>query len=538
MNINISLPPQGRTFRDDLILLLMPVLLAVTLLYLRMGAGPFWNWNLVDPSYFYLFDTLNLLNLQNPGHLAHPGVPVYTLGAVLLKILNPLVPIDQLTAQVIKSPEGYLRDISSLFIAINCAVLWIAGLVAYRTFNSYPAALAIQLAPFLSKLILKRGFLVTPETLLISATLLLVIVALLSLREGELENRRNKYAILFGLAAGFGVAIKLTAAPIFLLPLFILAQPRAILVYALVSGVSLVLFVAPALGAFDIFMSFVDETIFSNTSPSQDHGSSFGNLAVVLNILKRPVLNVSLLLSIICITMSIRKAGVLQTLGSVKMRTITGIATAQLVQAVLVAKQPNAYYMIPSFMLSPLGVILCVRYLAAFVPFDRYRYASRNVVGIALFVVMVIAQFPSIHKLDRELTTLNQKASQANIETFSHCARIYHYPASTQVFALFLADRVTGYKFTDKLKGVSESNDFWIEDWAMKEAQIRNWAGEIDGNQIVANYPCLYFRGKRLGRVEEFLRNFAPDAPPTKNCSTKNEKIITVGVDCQGNLIK
>ena len=485
-----------------------------------------------------MFDVLNLLNLQSPGHLAHPGVPVYTIGAVLIKVLHPFTPIDQLTSQIVNTPEQYLRSLSTLFILLNGLVLWLAGLVAYRTFNSYPAAMAIQLAPFLSKLILKRGFLVTPETLLISATLLLVIVALLALREGELEGRRNRYAILFGLAAGFGVAIKLTAAPIFILPVFILAQPRAIMVYALASGVSLLIFAAPALGAFDLFASFVNEAVFSNTSPSQDPGSAFGNLDVVLNILKRPVLNVSLLLSIICVTLSIRKSGLPQALGCVKMRAIFGVMTAQLIHAALVAKQPNAYYMIPSFMLSPLSVILSVRYLSALISFDRYRYASQQVVGTVLFLAMVIAQIPGIQRLDRELKSLNQQSAQANVETFNHCARIYHYPASTLVFALFLADRVTGYRFTNELEGMSQANDFWIEDWAMKEAQVRNWAGEVNGNQIVADYPCLYFRGNRKGRVEEFLRNFSPDTSTTTTCSIPNEKIITVGVDCLGNLIK
>ena len=53
--------------REVLVISLLPMALIATLFILRSDAGPFWQWRALDPSYIYLFDALNILNLQLPG---------------------------------------------------------------------------------------------------------------------------------------------------------------------------------------------------------------------------------------------------------------------------------------------------------------------------------------------------------------------------------------------------------------------------------------------------------------------------------------
>ena len=58
----------------------LPVVYVAVTFALRADAMPFWLWHNLDPDYFYLLDSLNILNLTTPGHVYHPGTPSNGLG--------------------------------------------------------------------------------------------------------------------------------------------------------------------------------------------------------------------------------------------------------------------------------------------------------------------------------------------------------------------------------------------------------------------------------------------------------------------------
>ncbi|MCH7485635.1 MAG: hypothetical protein IIC04_01445 [Proteobacteria bacterium] len=61
----------------------LPVAYVAVTLVLRAHTMPFWLWHNLDPDYFYLLDSLNILNLTTPGHVYHPGTTVQWLGALV-----------------------------------------------------------------------------------------------------------------------------------------------------------------------------------------------------------------------------------------------------------------------------------------------------------------------------------------------------------------------------------------------------------------------------------------------------------------------
>ena len=192
-----------------LFLLIAPVAYFGAVIYLRAVAGPFWQWSLLDPSYFYLLDGLNVLGGRSPGHVSHPGITVTTLVAVWLWIQQLGYETTTFVEEVLRKPEIYLHQLSTIFIAINTLLLAGVGWVAYRAFGVV-GALGSQLAPFMSTIVLKHAFLPKPEAMLVAVTLVLMMLTVLALR----RSSDLRLVVAFGIIAGFGIVTKVTALPV------------------------------------------------------------------------------------------------------------------------------------------------------------------------------------------------------------------------------------------------------------------------------------------------------------------------------------
>jgi hypothetical protein len=518
-------------------LLVLPVCFVLLAVYLRGQAGPFWQWNLLDPAYFYLLDALNLLNGDPPGHIYHPGITVQAVAAVALKLRWLAFGGD--VAAALADPEVHLTWLSNAFIALNAVALAAVGLVARRVFGSLLPALAIQLAPFMSTIVVKHAFLPKPEALLVFATLALIGLALAMLRNETTPSARNWLAVGFGVVAGFTVVTKITAVPVLVLGLFALRGWRAWLIFAASSLLAAVLFYAPAHGTEAAFVEYVMRV----TSSTGAHGS--GGAGVVdldaypdafIKILKRPALKVPLILSLLALAACWLRARRGHAVAAAEVRLVLGVAAAQLAQTAIVAKQATAFYMIPSYMLAALSVLLSVRLLWAARPARLRLPVDPAVAGAAAFAVFVAAQTAGMERLATELTTLRDDARHIDNSKFTGCARIYIYAASEPTYALYLADYVTGSRFAKALKARLLQNDFWIDDWwAWEPVRLKDWSGPRDFAQVRALYPCVYMRGNRPGGLRRFLEAQPGGAAGFDfSCRAGIEATALLGVDCQG----
>ena len=528
------LPPLERQYLPLWgMLLVLPLCFLVSVFWLRHGGGPFWLWYLLDPSYFYLYDAVNLVNLNWPGHPYHPGTPVQVFGALVLKAVYPLTGGEAIADIVLADPEGHLRLISTATVCVTAIGLVLVGAVAYRVFESKVFALVLQAAPFLSMVTLKNSYQVRPESFVIITMLMLMMVMVSAQRSGALQSMRLRYAVAFGIVAGFGVAVKVISAPIYLLPLFLLGSFRALTVYAGISFLALVVFTLPAFGSWDIFFNWMLK-ISTGTGAYGSGAVGFVDpdayTKAVREIFGRPLLHAPFVLGLTALAVAAWKRH-----WNNDAKAVAGLCVAVLAQVLLVAKQPTANFMIPAYMMNALTIVMLVRLVAGFKFGGDVFRARAGLVIRGLLCILILAQPFSVKRLDKEQQFKHAEALRIDDNRFSQCARLYVFPASTQSFALALGDWWTGSRFGEKLAQTKPANDFWFEQNTM---DFRDWKGSRDAAKIIASYPCVYIRGTHWVHLSKHLKKAAPGFKVTATCPNRYEKVLLSGIDCAGKLVK
>jgi hypothetical protein len=527
------LPPLSREhLRLWGMLLIIPLCFLFTVFWLRNGGGPFWLWYLVDPSYFYLYDALNLINLNWPGHPYHPGTPVQAFGALLIKAVYPLTGGSAIADAVLANPEWYLLLISTATVILTTCGILMVGCVSYRVFENRIFALVLQAAPFFSMVTLKNSYQVRPESFLIITMITLTIVILSAQRTNALQNMRFRYAVVFGIIAGFGVAVKVIAAPIFLAPLFLLGSFRAVLIYGGISFLALGFFMLPAIGAWDVFLNWM-VTISQGSGPYGGGSEGFINPTAypkaIREIFGRPILHIPFILGLVALAIAVWKR---QWNNNAK--TVAGLSLAVLAQVLLVAKQPTANFMVPAYMMSALSIIMLVRLISGFdFGGEKFRIRAGRVTNGLLCILILVGPL-SVMRLDKELRSKYAEAVRIDNDQFSMCARIYFFSSSAPSFALALGDWWTASRFGEKLANTRPSNDFWFEQNTM---DFRGWKGTRDIREVIQSYPCVYLRGSHWRNMAKYLTKSAPEFKITASCPNKNENIHLSGVSCTGKLV-
>ena len=528
-------------------LLVLPAVFVVAALALRQAGGAFWEWHTVDPSYFYLFNSLHIAQFTFPSQSFHPGIPVQIIGAIALKAAHPLSSAAELADRVFDDPEAHLRLISNVLLGLNAAALLLAGAAVRALGGSLPLALLMQAGPFLSMVILKNAYHVKPESLLIAVVLALSVLVLAAGRTwnrdgvtplGVHSHAARRLALAFGAVAGLGVATKLTAAPVFLLPLFLLGGLKGIAVYALAAATAFVVFAAPALPTFGPFFDFAI-TVLAR-SGAYGSGSEFvidtaAYPRDVVGVASRPIVHLQLVFAAAALAISAwrRRRGL--AVPAFELRALAGLGLAITLQVLTVAKQPTANYMVPAYMLAPLSVILFTRFVAGLGlggATSRRRAAAG---GAVLLALLAAAQTFAVRRQYVELEGKRAEAKRIDNDRFAACARIYFFPASSPSFALFLGNWWAGGRQGAAIASRVPANDLWFEENTM---DIRDAHGSRDLGRVLADNRCVFLRGGHPGPIGDFLAALAPGVRFDTSCSSREETVLTRGVDCAGRPIR
>ncbi len=519
-------------------LLALPLLYAAAATWLRIAAGPDWLWFNVDPTYFYFFDALNILELTPPGHIFHPGIPVQWLGALFVRLAHPFSAVDAIVADALADPESVLRLMSYGYIAMNAVALAATGVVVALATERIAAAFLVQLAPFLSTLILKNSVFAKPESLELFATLLLIAVGFWTLRRPA-DAHDVRPPIAFGLVAGFGVATKITMAPIFVLPLVVLGTPRRIAIYGVAAFLSLVLFAAPALPMLPDFVAWIAK-IGGSTGPYGAGAGGLIDLSVypksVLRLLKRPLMHGAILLAMPTLVIALVRHRRGADVPKPELRLLAGILAAQIAQTLIVAKQPSAHYMIPSYILS--AAALAAVWLTWLKMCADARMERRLRLALAGILPVVLAlQLHATWKTEREFTAGRELALAVDNDRFEQCARVTFTMASSLSYALMNGDFITGGRFKERLAAIGPKQDFWLEhSWHWSPLTFRSWRGEEDISATLARFPCAVFRGSLWSGIEAGVAKMTGGMTFDANCSFPGETVLVKGADCAGKL--
>jgi len=173
-----------------------------------------------DPAYVYLFSGLTILDGHSPYHIDHPGTPLQVLIALVVLIQWVYLWVagsvsEDVINSVLFKPKHYITTICLMLLILNaCAVYYLKRHVFQSTAN-VKLALFCQSAPLVFWIVAPRIVYLSPEALLIFASVILLgllapIIA--GSNEGQ-SNMPGKIPILAGIICGFGVAVKITFVP-------------------------------------------------------------------------------------------------------------------------------------------------------------------------------------------------------------------------------------------------------------------------------------------------------------------------------------
>ena len=218
-------------------------------------------------------------------------------------------------------------------------------------------------------------------------------------------------------------------------------------------------------------------------------------------------------------------------------KLIAGLCLADIIQVLIVAKQPTGHYMIPILTLSTLGIALLYQVWLE----HRKSIGASGLYFQIFFGLLFIGLFGSqtlaVAKLDQQFKYRAEVASNYDDTRFNQCARIYFWAAATPSYPLQIGDHIVRQNFSMQLEKTRPKNDFWYE---IISEEFRDWNGIRDAKEIAASYPCIYIRGSNPTYMREGLKSQLPAFTFSEACSIpyNPETIFTSGVDCLGKLAK
>jgi hypothetical protein len=517
--------------RDRAALWLLPALFVAVLFVLRASSVPFWQSFNADPDYYYLFNALRLVEWQRIIDIGHPGTPVHALVAVVLWLMHPGASPADVVQATLADPERPLMVVTTILYAIIGVALWAMGRTVHRITGRIEPALLAQSAPFLSMIIPKFALHPKPEALLVVAVCWLVAAALDAAYASE---RKDRHAWMLGMAIGFGIATKLQFVALGLVPLFLLDRRRLFLVLPLATVAGFLLFVAPALPSWDLFIAWWGK-VLTHSGAYGTGGTDVVAGAALKNRLaglfgSKPLSTVVMVLSLLVLAgyFRLRRRGLVEP--QPMARLLAGFVLAQVATTLITAKQPAAHYLLPALMLT--GPALA----ALWVLTARVFPAKAHGRGWAVIAVaLAVAQGHATWKQNAELAEWTRGAMSLDEGRFAACAKIDYDQASSATYSMQRGNQDAGGTYGDRLE------PFWPTDrytWFTNDHSFWNkgfWQGgrRLDPAVELAKYPCLLFRGTLVWTLYPEIKRLAPEVGGLDRCMYGEEFVLTKGIACK-----
>jgi hypothetical protein len=392
----------------------------------------------------------------------HPGTTVQALGAVVIvarwipsRVISGAASIQD---AVLSAPEDYLTAISVVLATLIAAATFAVGLRALRIWRSLLPALVIQL----SLLLFTQGLMalpkVSPEPLLIVATLILLL-ALTPAVVGTAERPAGHWhAVRVGVAIGFGLATKFTFLP--LLGFVVLVdgwRKKAIALMA--SGVAFVVFTFPIWPKYH----FLREWLVTLATHTGVNGSGDSGLPAASTL----IANVNYLMSvasplfallglylILVVVFRLWNPG----LAPDEMAAITRLLLVSCViisaQIALAAKNLGAHYLLPSMVASALTNGLLVLTLVRNMPRGWPQAVSRIAVAAAMSVGLVLAATGNMELIKDGIADVDEARSFERLTALEQGTVVGYYRSSLPQYALAFGNDFAKDKYDGALRAL------------------------------------------------------------------------------------
>ncbi len=338
-----------------LLFLIVPACVYLAVIPLREAWGHYYYAINSDPSYLYLFNGLNIAQLQPSVHVDNPGSTVQILSAAVIRATAFFRNADDIQKDVILHPESYIRAINYSLFAICLSVLFLFGVFAYRFTGSLPWSLFLQSAPFVSWQTMRIFLKVSPEMLIFISCILWAATLLRLSAKNDFREHHLMYTFWFAFLTGISLATKLTMIPFMIIPLMLFPL-RISVNYLLLSFIFFLLLIFPAWEHFEYLLNWVSllyqhSSLYGGGEPNiirfPEAFFSLGRLLVLEHTFYFIVFAASGLLVIASAKKSFKNT--LQF--SIDAKILRSLLLVVLIQLLMIAKHFNPHYLIPSLML-------------------------------------------------------------------------------------------------------------------------------------------------------------------------------------------
>jgi hypothetical protein len=430
---------QGSVLKSTVFLVIPAIFLFFALPFNRTHFGN-------DPDYAYLMNGINIGMLKPIGHTDNPGTTVQIYSAVILRCAYLVHPdkSEGFQKYVLRNADRFIELERKSLIVLNSLALLLLGFISWIMLRNVWLSLLLQIMPYTSANLTEHVFTkLSPEPVLLIATTALVLLVI-----GfyfRVKRDENKYAILFALAAGFGVATKATFLPLILIPLLLLASNILRKRFLLFFVLSFIFFTLPAVPQYPHMAKWF-LLLTTHTGTYGEGGLGIFNVAQYLNnlleiCLINPILSVTLLISVLIISLKLIKSSFKQEFKSNQtFRIVTALAIAQLAGVLMVAKHYHAnHYLVPELCMVAANWIFIFIYMKEKLP-DNYK---KVFVFFPAFSLLIVAGLVTMNKNYLQAANQGYIRSNQDYDKMTHllendykgytCA--YYYPTSINPYS-------------------------------------------------------------------------------------------------------
>jgi hypothetical protein len=467
-------------------LLTLPVIMALTSVFLNDARGPYWLGSNSDPEYVYLLNAANLAGLKGVGHIDHPGTPVQVMGAATIKIVhffNFSSEIDWRT-DVLQRPEYYLKAINIVTIVLNVLMLLSLGMFAYFLTNNFWLSLWLQLSPFFSITLLQFGLTrVTPEPLLFFSSSLMIVV-LVFVWQAHSDNLTTPgenviMIFIFGLITGFGIACKVTFIPLMLIPLILFPKLKNKILYLFAAVISFVIFTLPIIRMYPRFFDW----IFNLLTHSGRYGSGPAKLISTQKYIKNikhllvgnPFFSIILVLALVIVVMTLLIPKLRKVhFSTIHFKLLAAVAATQLIGLLMVSKHSAHHYLLPVLNLSGIAFFLIFLYFKHLL--GQYnvnpRILSASMVIFLVFLFVLANPVGQLNKTITRLAKVKERSLAIHQEVknnYQDYAKIYYYGSSSSEYALKFGNDLSRSYHSEPLQKLYK-NVYFYDIWTKRFA--------------------------------------------------------------------
>ena len=210
-----------------------------------------------DPAYAFLFNGLNLARgILGTGLAGFPGTTMQIFLAAVIHLAFFFKEGVSVSEDVLMNPEYYLHLASIGMVLINTIAFFLTGLLIFKRTGKYDASIFLQFTPFISVFGFYYGTLIMCEPFMLLAVQI-IILQLALFYYSDKNTLTNKQILITAIAAGFGIASKISFTPIFFLPFMVIKGNSARLKYTFYALISTGIFVLPLYSNISDFFGWI-----------------------------------------------------------------------------------------------------------------------------------------------------------------------------------------------------------------------------------------------------------------------------------------